>query len=67
MPIPIGIPLSKKKISGENDILATLADNYLVNPGLLMTEEDIKEQLEVTDDEMRMYLTVFEKRKVVGL
>ncbi len=67
VPMPIGKSPHKKKVTGENDVLALLAENYLVNPGLHMTMEDIKEQLNVSDEDLNKYVLALDTRKVVGL
>jgi alkylation response protein AidB-like acyl-CoA dehydrogenase len=67
VPMPLGKPLAKKRVNGENDVLALLAENYLINPGLHLTMEDIKEQLDTTDEYLKKYLLVLEKRKLAGL
>jgi hypothetical protein len=67
VPMPVGKPPAKKKASSEKDVMAVLAENYLVNPGLHMTMEDIKEQLDATDDDLKKYLSALEKRQMVGL
>lgn len=44
-----------------------LAENYRVNPGLHMTMEDIKELLDVSDEDLDKYLLSMEEKGLVGL
>lgn len=67
VPMPVGKLPEKKKVSSEKDILKVMADNYLVNPGLHMTMDDLKDQLDVNDDNLKKYLTALEKRQAAGL
>jgi len=67
VPMPLGKPLPKKPVTGEDDVLMVLAENYRVNPGLHMTMEDIKEQLAISDDDLNKHLGSLEKKELVGL
>lgn len=67
VPMPLGKPLPRKVVSKEEDVLKVLAENYRINPGLHMTMEDIKEQLEVSDEDLNKSLLSLEKRSLVGL
>jgi len=52
----------------EDDILTLLADDYMVNPGLHMTREDIKERLKDTNDQkLDNILTGLETKGLVKL
>jgi alkylation response protein AidB-like acyl-CoA dehydrogenase len=52
----------------EDDILRLLADDYMVNPGLHMTREDIKERLKETNDQkLDNILTSLETKGLVKL
>jgi hypothetical protein len=52
----------------EHDILRLLADDYIVNPGLHMTREDIKERLKETNDQkLDNILTGLETKGLVKL
>ncbi|MBI4963191.1 MAG: acyl-CoA/acyl-ACP dehydrogenase [Desulfomonile tiedjei] len=66
-PLPVGKPLPKKPVHGEEDILGVLAENYRVNPGLHMTMEDIKEWLEISDADLVKHLESLEKQGLAGL
>lgn len=67
VPLPVGKPLPKTTVTGETDILNVLAENYRVNPGLHMTLEDIKEWLEISDDDLVKYLECLETQGDAGL
>lgn len=62
VPMPVGKAFKKKAVSGEDDVLKLLAENYRVNPGLYMTVGDIKEQLEVGDEDLVKYLLALEQK-----
>ncbi len=47
-------------------MLKVLAENYRINPGLHMTMEDIKEWLDVSDDDLVKYLESLEKQGLAG-
>lgn len=67
VPMPANKSTPRKKASGEKDLQAVLAENYLINPGLHMTLDDIKEELEVSDADLCKYLLELEKAKVANL
>ena len=67
VPMPIGKPLPRKHASNENDVLAVLAENYRINPGLHMTMDDIKELLDVNDESLNKYLASLEEKEVASL
>ena len=67
VPMPIGKPLPKKTASGEDDIMAVLAENYRINPGLHMTLDDIKELLDISDEDLGKYLVSLEEKDVASL
>jgi alkylation response protein AidB-like acyl-CoA dehydrogenase len=50
VPISTAEPLSKLQPT-EDNVLKALAEDYMVNPGLYMTREDLKERFEETSDE----------------
>jgi alkylation response protein AidB-like acyl-CoA dehydrogenase len=50
VPISTAEPLTKLEPT-EDNVLKALAEDYMVNPGLYMTREDLKERLEETSDE----------------
>lgn len=66
-PLPVGKPLSKKAAKNEDDVLKILGENYRVNPGLYMTMEDIKEWLDIADEDLARYLESLEKQGFAGL
>ena len=67
VPMPIGKPLPKQKVSGEGDVLKVLAEEYRINPGLHMTLDDLKEVLDVSDADLLKHLLSLEKQEFAGL
>ena len=67
IPVSVGKPLPKKKVENEDDVLALLAENYCVNPGLNMTPGDMKEQLEISDEDLNNHLQSLEKQGLAAL
>lgn len=67
--IPVPPPPGKPKISreqvNENSFLELLAENYRVNPGLYMAREDIKEEMDITDEQLDMIVTSLEEKGLV--
>jgi alkylation response protein AidB-like acyl-CoA dehydrogenase len=60
-------PLPKLEAS-EDNILKVLAEDYMVNPGLYMTREDLKERLtDSSDENLDKVLGSLESRKLVKL
>ncbi|MDH7563882.1 MAG: acyl-CoA dehydrogenase family protein [Candidatus Bathyarchaeota archaeon] len=64
----LGVPVSygeklPKLEPNEDKILKLLAEDYMVNPGLFMSREDLKERLEtVADDKLDEMLTNLDKK-----
>lgn len=67
VPLPVGKPLPKRPAKNGDDLLNILAENYRVNPGLHMTMEDIKEWLDVSDEDLKRFLEDLEKQGYAGL
>ncbi len=67
VPLPVGKPLPRKPAKDEKDVLAVLAENYRVNPGLHMTPEDIREFLEIGNADLVKFLESLEKKGYAGL
>ncbi len=67
VPMPVGKPLPRKVVSSEDDVLVVLAENYRINPGLHMTMEDIKELLDVSDEDLNKHLLSLEEKGLIGL
>ena len=67
VPMPLGSPLPRKPVSSEDDVLAVMAENYRVNPGLHMTMEDIRELLEVSDEDLTEHLLSLEEKGLSNL
>ena len=65
--MPIGKPLSKKADGSEDDVLAMLAEDYRVNPGLHMTLDDLNERLDVSADDLNKYLSGLEEKGLASL
>lgn len=67
VPMSLGTPPPPKPVEKAEDILEVLAENYRINPGLHMTMEDIKERLEVSDEDLEKHLLSLEEKGLVGL
>lgn len=67
VPMPAGKPLPRRTVSSENDVLAVLAENYRLNPGLHMTMADIKELLDVSDEDLNAHLLSIEEKDLASL
>jgi hypothetical protein len=65
--MPLGKMPPPKVVSGEEDILKVLAEDYRVNPGLHMTIEDLKIFLDVNDADLNRYLLGLEEKGLVNL
>nr|MDO8045484.1 acyl-CoA dehydrogenase family protein [Candidatus Baldrarchaeota archaeon] len=60
-------PSIVKKPITQEDVLKILAENYVVNPGLYMTKEDIKMFISIADKELDKILLELEGKKLVKL
>ncbi len=67
VPLPLGKPPARRQATGEADILAVLAENYRINPGLHMTMDDIKVFLDIPDDRLAEHLLSLEKQGLANL
>jgi hypothetical protein len=67
VPMPFGEPLPRKTCSGESDLLKVLAENYRVNPGLHMTMDDIKDLIDVDEENLNKYLLSLEEKDLANL
>ena len=67
VPMPVGKPLPKKAAGSEDDVLAVLAEDYRVNPGLHMTLDDLNERLDVSADDLNKYLSSLEEKGLASL
>ena len=69
----LGVPITSadrpKKLSkvNEDSLLAVLAEDYRVNPGLYMSREDLKEAFDVSDTELDRVLLALESKQLVRL
>ena len=59
-------PAKRSKVDEEN-LLAVLAENYRVNPGLHMTREDLEEEFELGSEKLDRVMLSLEKKKLVRL
>ena len=62
VPMPVGKPPAPKAVKDEMDVLKVLAENYRVNPGLHMTIGDIKQFLDVSNEELLNYVGILEEK-----
>jgi hypothetical protein len=62
IPIPAGKLPAPIEVKDEMDVLKVLAENYRVNPGLHMTIADMKQFINVSDDDLLNYLNILEER-----
>ncbi len=62
IPVPAGKPPAPTAVKDEMGVLKVLAENYRVNPGLHMTITDMKQFLNVSDDDLLNYLNILEER-----
>jgi DNA-binding transcriptional ArsR family regulator len=67
VPMPVGKAPSRKAVSSGDDVLKMLAEDYRVNPGLHMTMEDLKERLDIGDDELNKHLLSLEEKEMASL
>jgi alkylation response protein AidB-like acyl-CoA dehydrogenase len=61
-----GKPAKRSKVD-EDSLLAVLAEDYRVNPGLYMSREELKEAFDVGDVELDGVMASLEKKKLVRL
>ena len=67
VPIATNEPLPKLE-ANEHGILKALAEDYMVNPGLYITREDLKERLaDATDERLDQFLKSLESKGLVKL
>ena len=69
MGVPVSTygPIRKIKDVDENKLLKVLADDYLVNPGIFMTRDDLKKVLDIDDARLDELLISLEQKKLVWL
>ena len=68
----LGIPIStvrgkKQSEINEEKLLKVLAEDYIVNPGLYMSREDLNEEFDVTNEELDKILVFLEQKRLVKL
>lgn len=67
VPVPASGISDKMKDINEDNLLAAIAEDYRVNPGLFMSREDIKEIFDVDNAVLDDLLTSLEKKGLVKL
>jgi alkylation response protein AidB-like acyl-CoA dehydrogenase len=67
VPVPVSGKTEKEKEIDEEKLLAALAEDYRVNPGLFMSREDIKELFDVDSATLDDLLISLEKKGLVKL
>jgi len=67
VPMPTSVAPAKKPQIDDSGLLNVLAEDYRVNPGLYMSREDLKEQFDVSDEELDRVLVSLEEKKLVKL
>ncbi len=67
VPVPLSNTPEKEKDADETKLLAVLAEDYRVNPGLYMSREDMTGQLAIDDTGLDALLTALEKQGLVKL
>jgi len=69
----LGVPITtyekpvKQSQIDEDGVLKLLAEDYIVNPGLHMSREDLQEVFDVADDALDNILVSLERKKLVKL
>ena len=68
----LGVPIStvrgkKQSEIDEEKLLKVLAEDYTVNPGLYMSREDLKEEFDVSNEELDKILVSLEQKGSVNL
>jgi alkylation response protein AidB-like acyl-CoA dehydrogenase len=66
VPLPVGGPPDPKTPENETDVLKVLAEDYRINPGLHMTLGDIKQYLQISDEDLLAYLQDLENQGLVS-
>jgi alkylation response protein AidB-like acyl-CoA dehydrogenase len=67
VPMPTSAPPAKQPRIDDDKLLRVLAEDYRVNPGLYMNRQDLKEQFDVSDEELDRVLVSLEEKKLVKL
>jgi alkylation response protein AidB-like acyl-CoA dehydrogenase len=67
VPMPTSAAPAKQLRIDDDRLLKVLAEDYRVNPGLYMSREDLKEQFDVSDEELDRVLVSLEEKKLVKL
>jgi alkylation response protein AidB-like acyl-CoA dehydrogenase len=62
LPVPVGKIPPPTPVKDEMDVLRTLAENYRVNPGLHMKIADIRQILDVSEEDLLKYLDILEEK-----
>lgn len=67
VPVPEPLPVEKEKDVDEGKLLAALAEDYRVNPGLYMSREDMLGLLDIGDEPLDAMLLALEGKGLVRL
>ena len=67
VPLPAAEPPAKQTKIDDDKLLQVLAEDYRVNPGLYISREDLKEQFDVSDEELDRVLASLEEKKLSKL
>ena len=67
VPVPVADPLPKEMDISEEKLLAALAEDYRINPGLFMSREDLKNLFDVDDKTLDILLGSLEAKGDVKL
>jgi alkylation response protein AidB-like acyl-CoA dehydrogenase len=66
-PVPLGQPPERRPVADAGDVLAVLAEDYRVNPGLHMTLEDLRVFLDVSEEDLVRHLEELEGQGLAGI
>jgi len=67
VPVPVSIAPAKQKEVTEAALMAALAEDYRVNPGLYMSMSDFREQFDADEKALSETLTALEQKGLVKL
>jgi hypothetical protein len=67
VPVPLSNVPEKENDADETTLLAVLAEDYRVNPGLYMSRDDMTGQLAIGDEALDARLTSLEKQGLAKL
>jgi hypothetical protein len=67
VPVPVATAPAKQKEVSEATLIAALAEDYRVNPGLYMSMADFREQFDADEKALSETLTALEQKGLVKL